>query len=149
MPQQQLISAVAKIFNLSDAPALRAIGEVFNVFNNANPGNFRRASRFRPARSWASRIRRSPQPTTHLGDSGPEQRVGQIGVVSRSDVGRSGAVARLVRQVGWARAQPTFFVSRRVLSLPASPALPAPPAYRPCDLFEVFEVMNLRWPAIW
>ena len=81
MPQQQMNMRVSKIFHLTGRANLDVIGEVFNLFNNANPGGFRPRVTIP---SGASAGRPDPtllQPTSYSGDfRRPEQRVGQVGV---------------------------------------------------------------------
>ena len=81
MPQQQMNFRVSKIFNLSGRARLEAIGEMFNVFNSANPGGFRARV---TVPSGAQAGQPDPQllePTSYSGDfRRPEQRVGQLGI---------------------------------------------------------------------
>src|SRR5262245_2761509 len=78
MSQQQLNLRVARVFNLSGRARIEAFGDVFNLFNNANPSAFR-ARAVVPTTGAAD-----PQllePTSYSGDfRRPEQRVGQLGL---------------------------------------------------------------------
>jgi len=77
MSQQQTNVRVAKVFRLGGRANVEAIGEVFNLFNNINPSNFR-ARVVVP--STGAPDATLLQPTTFSGDfRRPEQRVGQIG----------------------------------------------------------------------
>jgi hypothetical protein len=75
--QQQLNLRVSKVFHIVGRTNIEAIGEVFNLFNTANPGGFR--TRVVVPTSGAQ----DPTllaPTNYSGDfRRPEQRVGQIG----------------------------------------------------------------------
>jgi hypothetical protein len=78
MSQQQLNMRVSKLFNLPGRARVEAIGEVFNMFNNANPSGFRTRA-IVPTTGVADAT--LLQPTTFSGDfRRPEQRVGQLGL---------------------------------------------------------------------
>jgi outer membrane receptor protein involved in Fe transport len=78
MPQQQTNVRVSKTFQLPGRARIEAIGEIFNLFNNDNPGGFR-ARVVVPSSGAADPA--LLQPTTYSGDfRRPEQRVGQIGI---------------------------------------------------------------------
>ena len=77
---QQLNLRVSRAFRLRGAARVEAIGEVFNLFNTENPGDFV-TRRF--TGSIASPVPNATfmQPTSFAGDfRKPEQRVGQIGL---------------------------------------------------------------------
>ena len=77
MQQQQLNVRLSKVFHLAGRANVEAIGEVFNLFNNINPSNFR-ARVVVPSTGVADST--LLQPTTFSGDfRRPEQREGQIG----------------------------------------------------------------------
>jgi outer membrane receptor protein involved in Fe transport len=81
MPQQQLNFRLSKIFHLAGRANVEAIGEMFNVFNTANPGGFRPRVTI-PSGAQAGQA--DPQllePTNYSGDfRRPEQRIGQLGL---------------------------------------------------------------------
>jgi hypothetical protein len=136
MPQQQMNFRVSKIFNLSGRARVEAIGEVFNVFNAANPGGFRsRAVVPTTEPPIPSCSNRRPTRATSVARNSASD---SSGFVSRSDEGRKGWIGRK----GWRGNPPALFVSGPScfrFSLPALPAL----RLRRRDHFEVPEVMNL------
>jgi hypothetical protein len=78
MAQQQMNFRISKIFNLPGRARVEAIGEMFNVFNTANPGGFRARVVVPTTGAPDATLL---QPTTFSGDfRRPEQRVGQIGL---------------------------------------------------------------------
>ena len=81
LPQQQLNFRVSKIFTLTGHARLEAIGEVFNMFNNPNPGGFRPRVTIPSGATAGQPDTTLLQPTSYSGDfRRPEQRVGQVGV---------------------------------------------------------------------
>jgi outer membrane receptor protein involved in Fe transport len=81
LPQQQLNFRVSKIFNVGGRAHAEVIGEMFNVFNSANPGGFRSRVTIPSGAQAGQPDPQLGQPTSYSGDfRRPEQRVGQIGV---------------------------------------------------------------------
>jgi hypothetical protein len=81
MSQQQMNMRVSKIFNLPGRARVEAIGEIFNLFNTANPGGFRPRVTIPSGAQLGQPDPTLLQPTSYSGDTRrPEQRVGQIGV---------------------------------------------------------------------
>jgi len=75
--QQQLNVRVTKVFHLGGRANVEAIGEVFNLFNTVNPGDFLTIVNTQAGTPDSTLL----QPTTFSGDfRRPEQRVGQIGL---------------------------------------------------------------------
>ncbi len=78
MSQTQTNVRLSKVFNLKGRARVEAIGEMFNLFNNINPSDFR-ARVIIPATGVADPA--LLEPTTFSGDfRRPEQRVGQLGL---------------------------------------------------------------------
>ncbi|HMF95139.1 MAG TPA: hypothetical protein VKE96_12625, partial [Vicinamibacterales bacterium] len=78
MSQTQTNLRVSKVFNLGSRAHVEAIGEIFNLFNNINPSNFRARVNI-PATGLPDPA--LLEPTTYSGDfRRPEQRVGQLGL---------------------------------------------------------------------
>jgi hypothetical protein len=77
---QQLNLRVSRAFQVRGSMRVEAIGEVFNLFNNENPGGFV-TRRFNGTITAPVPNATFMQPTTFAGDfRQPEQRIGQLGV---------------------------------------------------------------------
>jgi outer membrane receptor protein involved in Fe transport len=75
--QQQLNLRVSKVFHVVGRANVEVMGEVFNLMNTVNPGNFLRRV---IVPSTGAADPNLLQPTTYSGDfQRPEQRVGQLG----------------------------------------------------------------------
>jgi outer membrane receptor protein involved in Fe transport len=82
--QTQMNIRVSKVFRIAGRSRIEAIGEVFNLFNAANPSNATGINRRVTIPTGAAAGQQDPtllQPTSFSGDfRRPEQRVGQLGL---------------------------------------------------------------------
>jgi hypothetical protein len=78
--EQRLNLRVSKVFRVVGRANVQAIGEVFNLFNTANPGGLRARVTIPSGAQAGQPDPALLQPTSYSGDfRRPEQRVGQIG----------------------------------------------------------------------
>ena len=140
MPQHQMNFRLSKIFNLSGRARIEAIGEVFNVFNAANPGGFRARAVVPTTGAAGSAAPAADQLLGRLPSSGAARRTdrGQVQLLEKA-----GKRDRQERREG--KPSRLFFPVQPFLPILPFQPFPAHPALRsePRNHLELLEVMDL------